>query len=222
MRVGGTTWLDTAAGITLPPHRRMAGFVFQDYALFPHLTALGNVLTALGHRPHAERRRRAIELLASSTSTIGPIVDRRRCLAASVSASPWPGRWRAIPQVLLLDEPFAAVDRTLRRTPPGRDRSDPTVAGDPARAGDARLRGCDSAGNGRRRAGQGSRRGDRAALRHGQSPRHALAAGDRGTGQRLEATVVRLDADRGLAELSFDGGRCLQGAITSSPAPTYG
>ena len=37
--------------------------MFQEYALFPHLTALGNVMTALGHRPSSERRSRAEELL---------------------------------------------------------------------------------------------------------------------------------------------------------------
>ena len=35
---GGATWTDTAAGLALPPHQRPVGFVFQDYALFPHLT----------------------------------------------------------------------------------------------------------------------------------------------------------------------------------------
>ena len=45
------TWTDTDAATFAPPHRRAVGFVFQEYALFPHLTAAGNVMTALGHRP---------------------------------------------------------------------------------------------------------------------------------------------------------------------------
>ena len=56
VRSGAETWTDTAAGTFAPPHRRAVGFVFQEYALFPHLTAAGNVITALGHRPRAERR----------------------------------------------------------------------------------------------------------------------------------------------------------------------
>jgi molybdate transport system ATP-binding protein len=60
---GSDIWTDTAAGVCWPPHRRAVGFVFQEYALFPHLTALGNVMTALGHRPRAERPARAQQLL---------------------------------------------------------------------------------------------------------------------------------------------------------------
>ena len=64
VRSGADVWTDTAAGFFAPPHRRAVGFVFQEYALFPHLTAAGNVITALGHRPRAERRARAEQLLA--------------------------------------------------------------------------------------------------------------------------------------------------------------
>ena len=45
--VGGETWLDTEAGIDLPPQARSVGLVFQDYALFPHLSALDNVRLAM-------------------------------------------------------------------------------------------------------------------------------------------------------------------------------
>src|SRR3954449_1866802 len=44
----GETWLDTERAIDLPAERRRAGFVFQDYALFPHMTALANVEYAGG------------------------------------------------------------------------------------------------------------------------------------------------------------------------------
>lgn len=64
VRSGSDTWTDTASGVFAPPHQRALGFVFQEYALFPHLTAAGNVMTTLGHRPRAERPARAEQLLA--------------------------------------------------------------------------------------------------------------------------------------------------------------
>jgi molybdate transport system ATP-binding protein len=63
VRSGSDTWTDTASATVVPAHARAVGFVFQEYALFPHLSAAGNVMTALGHRPHAERRARANALL---------------------------------------------------------------------------------------------------------------------------------------------------------------
>ena len=64
VRSGSDVWTDTAAGVFAPAHRRAVGFVFQEYALFPHLSAMGNVITALGHLPRAQRHARAEELLA--------------------------------------------------------------------------------------------------------------------------------------------------------------
>jgi molybdate transport system ATP-binding protein len=112
---GADTWTDTDAGVWRPPHQREVGFVFQEYALFPHLTALGNVMTALGHRPRAERRSRA-EALLDLVHLAGHASKRPHQLSGGERQRVAIARALARePAVLLLDEPFAAVDRSVRR-----------------------------------------------------------------------------------------------------------
>ena len=111
---GGERWTDSAAGFSLPTHRRRVGFVFQDYALFPHLTVRDQVGLALGNRPAGARRARIDELLALARldgfadrkpGTLSGGQQQRVALARALARDP---------AVLLLDEPFASVDWALR------------------------------------------------------------------------------------------------------------
>jgi molybdate transport system ATP-binding protein len=111
----GAVWFDSEAKIALPARRRRVGMVFQSYALFPHLTAIENVMEALGDRAPEARRSEAAALL-SRMHLDG--LENRRPAALSGGEQQRVAVARALarrPEVLLLDEPFSAVDRVTRR-----------------------------------------------------------------------------------------------------------
>jgi iron(III) transport system ATP-binding protein len=113
VRIGGRLVADGASGRFVPPERRNVGLMFQDYALFPHLTVFENVAFGLGRRA-AQRREwvhRALrqvglaDLAAKYPHTLSGGEQQRCALLRALAPQP---------DVLLLDEPFSGMDVTRR------------------------------------------------------------------------------------------------------------
>jgi len=112
----GDVLLDGASILSLPPHRREMGLVFQSYALFPHMTVADNIAFGLEMRGigRADRRKRVLEMLR--LARLETLADRLpRQLSGGQQQRVALARALAInPKVLLLDEPLSNLDASLR------------------------------------------------------------------------------------------------------------
>jgi molybdate transport system permease protein len=113
--LNGRILFDSKNDVCLTPAQRRIGMVFQDYALFPHLTARENIEFGLDRLPAEERQRRIGEW--AGTLRIESLLDRYpRALSGGQKQRVALARALVIqPEALLLDEPFSALDTHLRR-----------------------------------------------------------------------------------------------------------
>jgi molybdate transport system ATP-binding protein len=114
IRCGEEVWFDAPSRMFMPPQRRGIGFLFQDYALFPHLTVAENVGYGLKRMPGSDRQRRVGELLdllqlsgldGRYPHQLSGGEQQRVALARALASRP---------RLLLLDEPLSALDAPIR------------------------------------------------------------------------------------------------------------
>ncbi|MDH5324009.1 MAG: ABC transporter ATP-binding protein [Gammaproteobacteria bacterium] len=114
IRMGGQ--LLSKSGFTLPPEKRRQGMVFQDYALFPHMTVFQNVCFGIRHQPKEEQQttgRHMLELVGMDgfqhryPHELSGGQQQRIALARSLAAKP---------DLILMDEPFSSLDPDIRES----------------------------------------------------------------------------------------------------------
>jgi ABC-type sulfate/molybdate transport systems ATPase subunit len=108
--LGDDVWLDTERRIDRPPDRRSVGLVFQEYALFPHMTVQANVAFGGGSRARVMELLERLRIAHLAGERPGRLSggERQRVAVARALARD--------PAVLLLDEPLSALDAHTRAT----------------------------------------------------------------------------------------------------------
>ncbi len=105
----GQVWFDAEKGINLSPQKRCLGYVFQEYMLFPHLNVYDNVAFAVKNKQEAGRLLKLFNIWHLKDRRENEISggERQRCAICQSLARE--------PRILLLDEPFSALDVNTRK-----------------------------------------------------------------------------------------------------------
>ena len=211
MTCGEEVWLDTRAGVCVAPERRRCGFVFQDYALFPHLRAWENVAYGLRELPGARAAARAEGLLERFGA---------RALAEARPGELSGGERQrvALARAVAPRAPRAAA----RRAAGGAGPHHPCERDARARGADPRSRRADAARHARLRRGGGAGQAvavlhEGRVLQHGAPAQLAAAPASAFVADFTGAVVLTGSAapgDDGLTIVALDGG----GELTSADA----